>query len=47
MWVYPINEKKFNLPGRRTRQALLRLGLSQEDLAVKLNCRGFRRARWP
>lgn len=41
MRVYPMNEKEFNLSGRRIRQARLRLGLSQEELAVKLQLLGL------
>lgn len=41
MRVYPMNEKEFNLSGRRIREARLRLGLSQEELAVKLQLLGL------
>ena len=41
MRIYPVNEKEFNLSGRRIRQARLELGLSQEDLAVKLQLLGL------
>jgi transcriptional regulator with XRE-family HTH domain len=36
-----MNEKEFNLSGRRIREARLRLGLSQEELAVKLQLLGL------
>lgn len=41
MRVYPMNEKEFTLSGRRIREARLRLGLSQEELAVKLQLLGL------
>lgn len=41
MRVYPMNEKEFNLSGRRIREARLRLGLSQEEPAVKLQLLGL------
>ena len=41
MRVYPMNEKEFNLSGRRIREARLRLGLRQEELAVKLQLLGL------
>jgi len=41
MRVYPMNEKEFNLSGRRIREARLRQGLSQEELAVKLQLLGL------
>ena len=41
MRIYPVNEKEFNLSGRRIRKARLELGLSQEDLAVKLQLLGL------
>lgn len=41
MRVYPMNEKEFNLSRRRIREARLRQGLSQEELAVKLQLLGL------
>lgn len=41
MRLYPINEKEFNLSGRQIRKARLELGLSQEELAVKLQLLGL------